>query len=135
MISKLPNACAMLTSAFCLLASPANSADLDGVWATEVRNCGKIFVKDQANVSFAKDSDIYGNGFIIEGNRIRAKTATCNVKSRKADGSITHLMAACATEIMLLDTRFSMRLVDHDTLERIYPGVPELDSRYGRCEM
>lgn len=134
MMSKHLNACATLTILWCLL-TPANSADLDGVWATDVRHCDRIFVKNKANVSFAKDSDIYGNGFIIEGNRVRAKTTTCNVKSRNEDGSITHLTATCATEIMQLDTRFSMRLVNHDTLERIYPGVPELDSRYGRCGM
>ena len=126
-------ACATLTAMSGLLS--VNAADLSGVWSTNVPFCDKIFTKKRTEISFAPNSDIYGTGFIIEGNRIKAKTATCSVKSRKEDGSVTHLMAVCATEIMMLDTQFSMRLVNSDTLERIYPGVPELDSRYGRCRM
>jgi hypothetical protein len=119
----------------CCLASSADAADLTGIWATNVEQCGKIFVKRKLDVSFQKDSDIYGSGFIIEGSKIKAKAATCTVKSQKEDGSVTHLLTACATEITFVDTQMSFRLVDHDTLERLYPGVPELNSRYRRCEM
>ena len=126
---------ATLAIAFWSFVSSANSADLDGLWATNVPQCEKIFVKNKSETSFAKNSDIYGEGFVIAGNKIKAKTATCRVKSRKEDGSVSILLVECATEIMLLDTTFSIRLIDHNTIERLFPGLPELNSRYGRCEM
>src|SRR5262249_40537215 len=100
---------AALAVAFWPVAAPANSEDLSGVWTTNVSQCEKIFVRNKSEISFASNSDIYGEGFMIEGNKIKAKTATCRVKSRKDDGSVNVLIVECATEIMVLDTTFRMR--------------------------
>jgi hypothetical protein len=114
---------------------PAEGADLTGVWATDANVCNKLFVKNDNRVSFAKDSDQYGNGFIIEGREIRGQLSTCRIKSTKEVGEVTHMVAACATDIMLSDVQLSARLIDANTISRMFPDMPELDIRYYRCSM
>src|ERR1700742_3223121 len=64
-------------------------AGISGLWATDARNCDKIFSKTEHGFSFAKDSDLYGSGFIIDGRRVVTPVARCDIKSSKQDGSIT----------------------------------------------
>ena len=83
-------------SAFSLLvslgcASPgasAEAADLAGAWTTDASVCSKVFVKNGAGVSFAKDAELSGSGFIIEGSQIRGPAATCRIKATKEDGAL-----------------------------------------------
>lgn len=110
-----------------------HAADITGVWVTNAAACNKVFVKRGNNISFTKDADAYGGGFIIEGNRIRGKIATCNIKTRKEDGSTMHLVASCATDIMLSDVQLSVRIINRDKIARIFPGLPELETSYERC--
>jgi hypothetical protein len=115
----------------------AYSADLTGVWTLHADFCNKVFVKRGNNISFAKDSDMYGSGFIIEGRRARGKTTNCTIKSTKEEvkeeGTMVHLVAACANDIMLSNVQVSFRIVDQNRIVRIYPGIPELQTTYERC--
>lgn len=113
----------------------AHAADITGVWVTNASACEKVFVKRGNDITFATDADAYGSGFIIEGTRIRAKIATCSIKSRKESGSTVHLVAACATDIMLSDVQLSVRVVNRDKITRIFPGLPELETSYERCTL
>jgi hypothetical protein len=113
--------------------SRAQAAELDGAWANNETVCGKVFVKRNNRISIARDSDIYGSGFIIEGNRIRGKIASCTIKTRKQDGPVLHLIAACSTDTALQNVQFSLKLDGKDTIIRMFPGVPELDTPYFRC--
>jgi hypothetical protein len=113
------------------LARPAN---LDGAWASDASVCNKMFVKRNAQVSFAKSSDIYGSGFIFNGDKISGKMASCNIKSRKQDGAILNLIATCSTDIAILSlTQFSLRLDDQGKITRLFPGMPEMETTYYRC--
>jgi hypothetical protein len=130
-------------SALCLLVSlyhalpgaSAEAADLAGVWATDAAVCGKVFEKRGNRVSFAKDADLYGSGFIIEGREIRGALAVCRIKLTKEEGEITHMIAACATDIMLSDVQLSIRIIDANAILRVFPSMPEVSTRYYRCSM
>ena len=113
----------------------SHAADLTGAWASDANACNKIFVKRNGNVAIAKDSDLYGSGFIIERNRIRGKIATCSIIARKEDGAVTNLVATCSTDIALETIQFSLRLDDENKITRFYPGVPELAVSYFRCPL
>ena len=112
---------------------PAQAADVDGAWANDPAACSNIFVKKNNVVSLADDSDIYGSGFIVDGNRIRGKMATCTIKSRKEDAGVVHLIAVCSTDIALSTVQFSLRMDGENKLTRFFPGVPEMDVSYVRC--
>jgi hypothetical protein len=125
-----------LAIAWVFLGSPAFAADLNGAWATDAASCSKVFVKKGNLVSFQQDSDQYGGGFILEGDKVRGQMQACNIKVRKEDGSVIHILAACASDIMLSNVQLSARIVDDNTIRRFFPGMPdELSISYSRCSM
>jgi len=127
-------ACAVLLLAVALaIPRAANAIDLNGAWASDVDNCAKVFVKKGAQVSFAETSDVYGGGFIIEGDQIIGRSARCKIKARKEDGATIHLVAACATDIMFQNVQFSLKELDANSVLRLFPGMESLELKYGRC--
>ena len=111
----------------------ARAEGLTGLWATDARNCDKIFSKAGQGFSFAKDADLYGSGFIIDGRRIVTQLARCDIKTSRQDGTTTHLIAACATDVMLSNVQTSFKTVDKDRILRIFPGVSDMEIPYERC--
>ena len=127
----LPTLCAAGWIAF---AAPVLAIDLNGPWATDTSVCNRVFVKKGSTISFAQDSDQFGGGFIVEGNKIRGQLQTCTIKARKEDGKLIHFIAACADDIMASSVQFSARIIDDNTLARIFPGMgDDLDIKYSRC--
>jgi hypothetical protein len=117
----------------CLFAHDAGAQAIDGAWANQQDACSKVFVGTGDELSVAKDSDLYGSGFVIKGNRIRGNIVTCTIKSRKTDGAVVHVHAVCSTDVALQDMQFSFRPETDSQLIRLFPGMPELDRKYYRC--
>jgi hypothetical protein len=87
------------------------------------------------DISFRPESEVHGGGFIIEGNSIRGRTAKCSIKTRRENGEIIHLVAACATDIMLSDVQFSLRVINDDKVSRIFPGMEGIELSFDRCSL
>lgn len=127
------------TMAMCLigvslgLSGPAFGFDLGGAWAGDADNCAKVFVRKGTQVSFSDMSDVYGGGFIIEGDYITGKFARCRIKAKKDEGTTINLVAACASDIMLQNVQFSLKEVDANTLIRLFPGMSGMEIKYARC--
>ena len=120
----------------CALTLPAGAAepiDLEGAWATDADNCAKVFVRRGGQAVLSEDSDIYGGGFTVQGNRIVGKMARCSITNRKNEGDTVHLLASCATDIMLSRYQFSLKVRDQDRITRIFPGMEEIQINYQRC--
>jgi hypothetical protein len=136
---KLPtlvSACAAGWVALLSPVGPAQATDLNGSWATDASACSKVFIKNGSAISFRPDSDQYGGGFIMEGNKVRGQLQTCTIKARKEDGNVVHMLAVCATDIMASNIQFSAKIVDDNTIARIFPGMSdELSISYSRCPM
>ena len=117
------------------LAAPGEAVafDLNGAWASDADNCAKVFVRKGAQITFADMSDVYGGGFVIEGDQITGKFARCRIKAKKDDGATINLVAACASDIMLQNVQFSLREVDANTVIRMFPGMGGMEIRYARC--
>jgi hypothetical protein len=111
----------------------AQSIDLTGAWTTDADQCGKVFNRTGDRITFSENSELYGDGFIIDQNRITGKTAHCTIASRKQDGEMIHLLASCASEIMFSRVQFSLKVVDSNSIIRLYPGMPDLSNNYQRC--
>lgn len=120
----------------CLLVGiPAHAFELNGAWANDLAVCNNVFVKKNNAISIASNSDNYGSGFIIEGNRIRGKMVTCIIKSRKEDGGLLQLITACSTDVALSTVQFSLKMDGDNKLIRVFPGIPELAMSYVRCRL
>ncbi len=113
----------------------AGAFELSGAWASAHELCDRVFVKKGNTVNFAELSDLFGSGFIVNGKAIRTKTAKCNVKSSKQDGDQTTISASCAPSIMTGDYQFTYKVVDDDTIMRLFAGIKDMTLRYFRCSL
>ncbi len=113
----------------------ASAIELSGAWATEADLCNLVFTKKGNELVFAELSDLYGSGFVIDGNRIRGKAAQCTITSRKQDGNDLELSAACASSIMTQNVKFNLKIVDDNNLIRLFPDVPGMTLKYTRCKI
>ena len=95
--------------------------------------CKKIFTGSGSKLSFAEDADVYGSGFIYQGNTLKGKNATCVIKTQKEDADVLHLITTCATDVALETVQFSLKINNDDQITRFFPGVPELKTDYYRC--
>src|SRR5271169_3967848 len=111
----------MLLGMTILLPARAHAIELTGAWASQGDLCKLVFTKKGNAVVFAEFSDLYGSGFIIEGNRIRAKTARCTIISRKQNGDNLELNAVCATSIMTQNVSFLLKVYDGNNIARVMP--------------
>jgi hypothetical protein len=137
-MSDLPRAAilgAVLLGTMLMPPFRANAIELSGAWATEADLCNRVFTKKGNGVVFAELSDLFGSGFIIEGNRIRGKNARCTITSRKQDGDNLELGASCASTIMNQDVHFNLKVVDDNTLNRLFPDIPGMLLKYSRCAL
>jgi hypothetical protein len=123
----------MLFGSSILLPVQSHAIELTGAWATEADLCKLVFTKKGNGIAFAELSDLYGSGFIIEGSRIRGKAARCTITSRKQDGDNLELGAACASTIMNQNVRFTLKVIDDNTLNRLFPDIPGMTLKYTRC--
>jgi hypothetical protein len=131
----LKPACLALMIAAVVLPGRAGAFELSGAWASASELCDRVFVKKGNAVNFAELSDLFGSGFIVNGKAIRAKTAKCNIKSSKQDGELTIISASCATSIMTGDYQFSYKVVDDNTIQRLFPDIKDMTLRYFRCSL
>src|SRR5690242_20743881 len=88
---------ALLLAASLAMPGAAAAFDLDGAWASDADNCAKVFTRKGSQVTFADMSDVYGGGFIVEGDQITGKYGRCRIKAKKDDGKTINLVAACAS--------------------------------------
>jgi hypothetical protein len=124
---------ALLLGSLLGMAGPADALDLNGAWASDANQCAKVFVRQGGKVGFTEMSDVYGGGFIIDGDQIIGKFARCRIKARKDDGMNVNLIAACATDIMLSSVQFSVRELDANSIARLFPGMEDMEISYHRC--
>lgn len=127
--------CASLVCASLVLAGPAGAFDLNGAWASDADNCSRVFGRKGGRVDFTDMSDVYGGGFIVDGDQIAGKFARCRIKVRKDNGQNIDLIAACATDIMLQNVQFSLRAMDANTVSRLFPAMDGMEIKYSRCQV
>src|SRR5258705_11988857 len=130
---KLAASAALLLSSLLVMAGRADALDLNGAWASDADQCAKVFARQGGKLGFTEMSDVYGGGFIIDGNQIVGKFARCRIKARKDDGATVNLIAACATDIMLSNVQFSLKELDANSIARLFPGIEDMEIRYNRC--
>jgi len=115
----------------------AGAAELTGAWTPDADKCDKVFVRRgrAKQIDFTQFSGVYGGGFIIEADQLRGKFAKCKIKTRKEEGGSLNLIAACATDIMLSNVQFVLKVIDDDNITRVFPGIEGMEVRYHRCRL
>jgi hypothetical protein len=124
---------ALLFGSLLTLTGRVDAVELNGAWAGDADQCAKVFVRQGGKLGFTEMSDVYGGGFIIDGDQIVGKFARCRIKARKDDGANVNLVAACATDIMLSSVQFSLKELDANSIARLFPGIEDMEIKYYRC--
>lgn len=129
--------CALLLCSGFLFTSQARAFDLNGSWATSADACSKIFVKNGDKISFAQFSEEFGGGFVAQGNDVRSKAARCTITSSKETGDTIDLQAACASEIMATSTNLRLKILNANSISRIFtdPALAGMELTFHRCPM
>jgi hypothetical protein len=120
-----------------LLTSQAHAFDLNGAWATVADQCSKVFIKKGDKISFAPFSEEFGRGFVADGNDVRGKTERCTITSRKETGDTIDFQAACASEIMATSTNLRLKILDANSVSRIFtdPAFAGMELTFYRCSL
>lgn len=115
----------------------AHAVDLTGAWASDADNCKQVFIRKgrAKQIGFTALSEQHGGGFIVEADRLRGKFATCRIKYRKEDGETVNIIAGCASDIMLSNIRFSLKVLEPNRITRTFPGMQDMEISYYRCEI
>jgi hypothetical protein len=128
---------AVLTGALLAMSDEAIAFDLSGAWATKADQCNKVFARRgrAREVDFTNFSGAHGGGFIAEPDRLRSKFDVCSIKLRKEDGQSINLVVACAKGMMTSNVQVFLKVIDDDTIVRLFPGVEGMDLNYYRCKI
>ncbi len=115
----------------------AAAFELVGAWATAADQCSKVFARKgrAKQVVFTNFSGVYGGSFIAEPNRFRGKFTNCSIKSRKDDGPSINIVVSCASGVTLSDVQFFLKVVDDNSMTRLFPGIEGMDVTYHRCQI
>jgi hypothetical protein len=54
------------------------------------------------------------------------------IKARKGDGQTLNLIAACATDVILSNVQFSLKMLDENSIARQFPGMETASSAGSR---
>jgi hypothetical protein len=136
-VSRSTGLCALLFCGGLLLTSQADAFDLNGAWATGTDECSKVFVKKGDKISFAQFSEEFGGGFIADGNDVRSKAVRCTIMSRKETDDTIDFRAACASDIMATSTNLRLKILDANSVSRIFtdPAFAGMELTFHRCSM
>ena len=119
----------------CYAPGQAGAVDLSGAWATSADECPNVFVRKgrakqiefpQCRISTAAASSWKP---IVSGENL----PRCKIKTKKEDGDTVNILAGCATDIMLSNVQFSLKMLEPNKISRIFPGIEDMAISYHRC--
>src|SRR3954464_10021572 len=70
-LRRMPTAVAILFGLNILQPAKAQAFELTGAWASQTDLCPLVFTRKGNQVVFTELSDLFGSGFIVDGDRIR----------------------------------------------------------------
>ena len=134
-LRRMPVTIAILFGVSVLLPVETRAFELTGAWASQTDLCPLVFAKKGNQVVFTELSDLFGSGFIVDGDRIRGRSTKCTIKSKKQVGDSLELSTACATSIMTSSVRFNLKVIDDNNLDRLFPEIAGMTLKYSRCSL
>lgn len=132
---RIPLTVAILSGLGVLQPAKVQAFELTGAWASQTDLCALVFKKKGNQVVFTELSDLFGSGFIVDGDRVRGRATRCTIKSKKQEGDSLELSAACVTSIMTSSVRFNLKIIDDNNLSRSFPEIPGMTLKYSRCSL
>jgi hypothetical protein len=108
---------------------------LVGAWAPSVKDCNRLFQRKGRALTYRQPIDQFAQAAIVEPQRIRLPSATCQLDSAASDGGSLKLIAECADIISFTSRTVYVKLRSNDELVYSPTGDPVLATNLRKCPL
>jgi hypothetical protein len=115
--------------------APESLTQLLGAWAPSGRDCNKLFQRKGRALTYRQPIDQFAQAAIVEPQRIRLPSATCQLDSAASDGGSLKLIAECADIISYTSRTVYVKLRSDDELVYSPTGDPALATNLKKCPL
>jgi hypothetical protein len=115
--------------------APERVTQLVGAWAPSDQDCKALFQRKGLALAYRRPADQFARAAIVEPQRIRLPTATCQLDSAARDGGSLKLIAECADTISYTSRTVYVKLRSNDELVFSPTGDPVLATTLMRCPL
>jgi biotin carboxyl carrier protein len=115
--------------------APESVTQLIGAWAPRSEDCNKLFQRKGRALTYRQPVDQFAQAAIVEPQRIRLPSATCQLDSAARDGGSLKLIAECADIISYTPRTVYVKLRSDDVLVYSPTGDPVLATNLRKCSL
>jgi pyruvate/2-oxoglutarate dehydrogenase complex dihydrolipoamide acyltransferase (E2) component len=113
--------------------APQSVKQLMGAWAPPRAECNKIFQRKGRALTYRQPVDPFLKAVIVDPQRIRLPSATCELDSGVRDGGSLKLIAECADAISYTSRTVYVKLRSNDELVYSPTGDPVFATNLTKC--
>jgi len=115
--------------------APERITQLVGAWAPSVQDCNRLFQRKGRAIKYRQPIDQFAQAAIVEPQRIRTPSATCQLDSAVSDGGSLKLIAECAGIVSYTSRTVYVKLRSNDELVYSPTGDPVLATNLRKCPL
>jgi hypothetical protein len=111
------------------------AADLNGAWAIDGSNCGRVFTKENNKLAFKRDADFDAGGLIVQGKQVTGTFQKCTIKSSHDEGPNLQVIASCSDGVSISDVAFDVKVTGENRMTLSSQKPVPVEMLYVRCSM
>jgi hypothetical protein len=115
--------------------APESVAQLTGAWAYSVADCDKLFQRRGKALTFRQPVDQFAQAAIVEPQRIRLPSATCQLERASQEGGALKVSADCQDSISFTSRTVFIKLKSENEVTYSPTGDPVLATTLMRCPL
>jgi HlyD family secretion protein len=115
--------------------APESVAQLTGAWAYSRAACDKLFQRRGKTLMFRQPVDQFAQAAIVESQRIRLPSATCQLERASHEGGALKLSADCQDAISYTSRTVFVKLKSDNEVSYSPTGDPALATALMRCPL
>jgi hypothetical protein len=112
---------------------PESLAQLKGAWAYSRADCEKLFQRRGKALAFRQPVDKFAQAAIVESQRIRLPSATCQIDRTSNEGGALKVSGDCKDSISYTSRTVYIRLKSENAVAYSASGDPVLATTLMRC--
>jgi hypothetical protein len=115
--------------------APESLAQLTGAWAYSRADCDKLFQRRGKALAYRQPVDKFAQAAIVESQRIRLPSATCQLDRASQEGGALKLSADCQDSISHTPRTVYIKLKSENEVTYSATGDPVLATTLTRCPL
>src|SRR3954452_819380 len=108
---------------------------IQGAWVREPLQCSEVFSRQGTSINFVRPGLSKREGVLVDEVRIRDGQNRCTIERVGADRDGYDLRLACFSGLAVAKTRFSVRVIDPNTIVWWLSSSRDQQVRLHRCRL